>query len=227
MNTINGSLRTVIPSGIEILKDNQVIKFCQSLALMASFLLCDMAWSAKQYTTLSEPVSNAPDVTAFFSFYCPPCYLFSEQYNVVAGINRLRPADAPVTRYHISSMGKFGRELSDAWAVATVMGVADRVEKLMFIAVQQQKAIKSSEDIYTVFLEAGISREAYDAARQSMMVRAFIARQDAMADALMVRGTPSVYVRGRYLIDNSKIRAETPEAYVSEYSELVVELLKK
>ncbi|MFP3439127.1 DsbA family protein [Pantoea sp. SIMBA_133] len=202
-------------------------KFFQSLVLFASLLVCNSAISARPYSTLSQPVPDAPDVTAFFSFYCPPCYLFSEQYNVVAGLNRLRSADNPVAKYHISNMGELGRELSEAWAVATIMGVADRIERSLFIAVQKEKSVKKPEDIYTVFREAGVSQEEYDAAKQSMMVRAFVARQDALANALKVTGTPSVYIKGRYLINNSKIDADTPEAYVAAYAELAAELLKK
>ena len=32
--------------------------------------------SGKQYTELSTPVTNQPDVVEFFSFYCPHCYQF-------------------------------------------------------------------------------------------------------------------------------------------------------
>ncbi|MFP3339161.1 DsbA family protein, partial [Micrococcus sp. SIMBA_131] len=101
-------------------------------------------------------------------------------------------------------MGELGRELSEAWAVATIMGVADRIERSLFIAVQKEKSVKKPEDIYTVFREAGVSQEEYDAAKQSMMVRAFVARQDALANALKVTGTPSVDIKGGYLINNSK-----------------------
>lgn len=202
-------------------------KFFQYLVLFTSLLVCNSAISARSYSTLSQPVSDAPDITAFFSFYCPPCFLFSEQYKVVAGINRLRPADNPVAKYHISNLGELGRELSEAWAVATIMGVADRIERSLFIAVQKEKSVKKAEDIYTIFQKAGVSHEAYDAAKQSMMVRAFLARQDALVDALNVTGTPSVYIKGRYLINNSKIDADTPETYVAAYTELVEKLLNK
>lgn len=204
-----------------------MLKLCMSFALIACLLICHNAFSSKPYSTLHHPVSGVPDVTEFFSFYCPPCYLFSEKYNVVAGINRILPADKPVAKYHISSMGKLGNELSEAWAVASIMGITDRVERALFIAVQQKNVINKAEDIYAVFNEVGISHEVYDAARNSMMVRAFIARQNALAEALQVRSTPSVYIKGRYLVSNSKIKGPTPETYAAEYTKLVAELLKK
>lgn len=200
-------------------------KFCLFAAILAASVLCTSA-SAKPYSTLSPPVPDAPDVVEFFSFYCGPCYLFTDQYPVVAGINRILPAGNSVTRYHVSAMGKLGHELSEAWAVATVTGVTDLVEHRLFIAVQRDRSINKLDDIYAIFREAGISPEAYNSARHSMMTRAFIARQEAMVSAFRVSGTPSFYVKGRYLIDNGGVKAKTPEGYVTAYAGLVSELLK-
>ncbi len=38
--------------------------------------------------------------------------------------------------YHVSLMGKLGNELTEAPAVATVLGVEDKIEGAMFDAVQ-------------------------------------------------------------------------------------------
>lgn len=197
-----------------------------SAALLSLLLFCTGAL-AKPYSTLQNPVNDAPEVVEFFSFYCGPCYLFTNTYPVVSAINKVLPEGKKVVQYHVSAMGKFGHELSEAWAIASVMGVTEQVEQPIFVAVQRDKSINTPEDIVAIFRDAGISPETYNNAKNSMMVKAFIARQEAMVKTFNVRGTPSIYVMGRYLIDNSDVKATTPEGYVTAYSDLVAELLKK
>ncbi|MCS3433514.1 DsbA family protein [Klebsiella sp. BIGb0407] len=197
-----------------------------SAAILTLFLFCSGAF-AKPYSTLQDPVNDAPEVVEFFSFYCGPCYLFTDTYPVVSAINKVLPEGKTVAQYHVSAMGKLGQELSEAWAIASVMGVTEKVEHPIFIAVQRDKSINTPEDISGIFREAGIDSETYNNAKNSIMVKAFIARQEAMVKAFKVKGTPSIYVMGRYLIDNSAVKATTPEAYVTAYADLVSELLKK
>lgn len=199
---------------------------CLLVALLTTLLL-SASESAKPYSTLSQPVADAPAVVEFFSFYCGPCYLFNQQYQVVAGINRVLPTGKTVTRYHVSAMGKLGRELGEAWAIATVTGVADRVERPLFMAVQRDGAIHKLADIQAIFRQAGISPDAYESARHSMMVRAFIARQEDAVSAFGVSGTPSIYVKGRYLIDNGGVKSKTTEGYAAAYAALISELMNK
>ncbi|OON40124.1 hypothetical protein BTJ39_09505 [Izhakiella australiensis] len=193
------------------------------------FCLCFSGYagaSTRAYTPLATPVADAPDVVEFFSFYCGPCFQFVEHYPVVEKINQTLPQGQTVTQYHISAMGKLGNELSEAWAVASVMGVADRVEKPLFIAVQHDRSLHNTDDIKAVFQQAGVSPEQYDGARHSLLVRAFIARQQALAEAFRVTATPSVYVKGRYLINNAAIKADTPDQYVGAFADLVNTLRK-
>lgn len=199
-----------------------------SLSAMAlTFMLFCSGALAQPYSTLQDPVADAPEVVEFFSFYCGPCYLFADKYPVVSAINKDLPEGKKVTQYHVGVMGKFGHELSEAWAIASVMGVTEQVEHPLFIAVQRDKSINTPEDIAAIFSKAGIAPETYNNAKNSMMVKAFIARQDAMIKAFKVRGTPSIYVMGRYLIDNSAVKSTTPEGYATAYADLVSELLKK
>ena len=44
--------------------------------------------SGKEYTELSTPVTNQPDVVEFFSFYCPHCYQFEENFKVPESISK-------------------------------------------------------------------------------------------------------------------------------------------
>ncbi|PKH18420.1 protein disulfide oxidoreductase DsbA [Enterobacterales bacterium CwR94] len=202
-----------------------VIKPWLVLSFLATTLFATQTL-AKPYSTLSPAVADAPEVVEFFSFYCGPCYLFTREYPVIDEIKRVLPAGGILTRYHVSAMGKLGHELSEAWAVASVMGVADNVEQPLFLLAKGKGKLNTSQDIMAVMSASGISPEEYESARNSILVQAFIARQEAMAGAFDVRGTPSIYVNGKYLIDNGAVAANTSKDYATAYAGLVSELLK-
>lgn len=180
----------------------------------------------KEYATLADPIQSQPKVIEFFSFYCNPCYQFVENYPVADSINKILPNGETVTKYHVSVMGPMGNELTEAWAIATVMGKTDDIEKPLFEAVHNKK-ITSITDIKSVFSERGIDAAAYDSARQSIMVKEVIARQNSAVETYSVRGTPTFFVKGKYQINNGGITASTPEGYVDGFAQTVKALLEK
>ncbi len=181
----------------------------------------------KQYSVLQQPVAEAPKVIEFFSFYCGPCYQFTQRYPVSEGINRVLPAGEKVTKYHVSAMGKRGNELTEAWAIAMVMGKSEAVEKPLFESVQKTKNLGSASDIKAIFSHAGVTPAEYESAQNSLAVKALIAKQEAALQQFSVSGTPSFYVNGRYKVNNSGINADTPEGYVAGFAEVVSYLLKQ
>jgi len=179
----------------------------------------------EQYSLQGNPVAAAPAVVEFFSFYCGTCYQFSQNYHVGSAVSKALPTGTSLTRYHVSQMGKLGNELTEAWAVATVLGVEDKIEGALFKALQKQRAINSSEDIQRVFTAAGIDAATYENTRQSMPVKGLIAKQNEAVNAFDVRGTPSFYVAGKYKIENTGIASTSVEGYVKEYAAVVRYLL--
>lgn len=180
----------------------------------------------KEYSTLNNPILSQPKVIEFFSFYCPPCYKLVESYPVTDRINKILPHGETVTKYHVSVMGPMGNELTEAWAIATVMGKTEEIEKPLFDAVQNKK-IDSVADIKHVFAENGIDAAVYENARQSIMVKEVINRQNSAMETYSVRGTPTFYVMGKYKINNGGITASTPEEYVDGFAQTVKVLLEK
>jgi len=179
-----------------------------------------------QYSVLSQPVADAPSVVEFFSFYCGPCYQFTQRYPVSEGINRALPAGEKVIKYHVSMMGKLGNELTEAWAIAMIMGKSDAVEMPLFESVQKARNLQSTADIKQIFSHAGVTSAEYESAQNSLVVKALIAKQEAALRQFSVSGTPSYYVNGRYKVNNSGINANTPEGYVDGFTEVVSYLLK-
>lgn len=201
-----------------------MLRFSMTIFLIFMALLSN-ANARQTYREMDEPVTHAPGVVEFFSFYCPPCYQFAVNYPVIDAINKKLPDGEVVKKYHVSTMGPMGKELSEAWAIATIMGITDRVEKPLFIAVQQQHTIKSIEDIQSIFNTVGVSPQQYDNARHSMLVQSEIIQQNKMAEKFSVQNTPSLYIKGRFQMKNDGFSAKTPDEYIEQYAQQVLQLM--
>lgn len=180
----------------------------------------------KDYTVLKTPVKDAPAVVEFFSFYCPPCAAFSGRLYVSQAVDKILPPGKKVEKYHVSVMGPMGLELTEAWSVAKVLGVEDKVELPLFVATQINRSIKTEASIRQVFIEAGVSERDFDAAKNSMAVRALTAKQQEAAKAYGVTGTPSFFINGKYLVNNGAIKPSTEQNYGKSFADVVSALLK-
>ncbi|MDC9590355.1 thiol:disulfide interchange protein DsbA [Xenorhabdus sp. XENO-10] len=201
------------------------------LVLVGAFMVFNASASGfsegKQYTELKNPVANQPQVLEFFSFYCPHCYQFESIYHVRATIKKNLPAGVTNERYHVDFLGPLGKELTDAWAVAIVMKVEDKVTPILFEGIQKNQTIKSKEDIRNAFIKAGVSGEEYDAALNSFIVKSVANKERQAAKELSLRGVPAVFVKGKYLINNNGIEPRSTQDYAQEFSEVVNYLVNK
>ncbi|MDK2377322.1 DsbA family protein [Serratia fonticola] len=181
-----------------------------------------------QYTKLNTASSEAPDVVEFFSFYCGPCYLFNETYHIGNTISNNLPDNAKFVKYHVGAMGNLGHELTEAWSVAMVLGIQDKVEKPLFEGILKDRTINSMNDIENVFNAAGVTPEEYEKTRGSLPVKSLIYKQNEAVKALKVTGTPAVYVSGKYRINNGGVSlssGDSIELYPKRFSSLVNYLL--
>ncbi|MBH5326260.1 DsbA family protein [Salmonella enterica] len=181
----------------------------------------------KDYTVLKTPVKDAPAVVEFFSFYCPPCAAFSSRFQVSQAVDKILPPGEKVEKYHVSTMGPMGKELTEAWSVAKVLGVEDKVELPLFVAVQINRSIKTEASIRQVFTEAGVSERDYDVAKNSMAVRALTAKQQEAVRAYGVTRTPSFFVKGKYLVNNGAVQPCSEQDYGKSFADVVSALLKQ
>ncbi|EGO6968466.1 DsbA family protein [Salmonella enterica] len=180
----------------------------------------------KDYTVLKTSVKDAPAVVEFFSFYCPPCAAFSDRFFVSQAVEKILPPGKKVEKYHVSAIGPMGQELTEAWSVAKVLGVENKVELPLFVATQVNRSIKTEASIRQVFIEAGVSERDYYAAKNSMAVRALTAKQLEAAKVYGVTGTPSFFVKGKYLVNNGAIQPSTEQDYGKFFADVVSALLK-
>lgn len=208
----------------------------KSNALMATLVISTLFSTAHatsfqegtQYKKLNAATAETPDVVEFFSFYCGPCYLFNDTYHIGNTISSNLPDNAQFAKYHVGAMGSLGNELTEAWSVATVLGIQDKIEKPLFEGVQKDRSINSIKDIEKVFNAAGVTPQEYERTRGSLPVKSLIYKQTEAVKALKVTGTPAVYVSGKYLINNGGVSlssGDSIELYPKRFSSLVNYLL--
>lgn len=198
------------------------------IILFSSLLLfgCVRSAVAQEWTQITPPVADAPAVVEFFSFYCPPCFAFSQTLGVDQAIRNILPEGDRMIKYHVSQLGPLGPELTRAWALAMVMKKTEPVETALFNARMQNRSLHSAEDIREVFMAVTrISKEEYDQKINSPEVKEMVELQERLFREYGVTGTPSVNVLGRYHINNAAFSAFTAEEFRKHYSSVVHQLL--
>lgn len=181
----------------------------------------------KEYTEIKQPVQNLPQVLEFFSFYCPHCYQFENVYKVPQTVEKNLPEGVKMERYHVDFLGPLGPNLTQAWAVAMVLKVEDKVTPVLFEGIQKTQSINTPADIRNAFIKAGISGDEYDAALNSFVVKSLVAKQQNAAQDLKLRGVPAMFVDGKYQVRNNGIAVENAADYAKEFSNVVNYLINK
>lgn len=184
------------------------------------------ASAADKWEVLTSPVSPAPAVVEFFSFYCPACYAFSQTIAVDRAIRQALPEGNKMVKYHASALGPLGHDLTRTWALAMTMKMTDKIESAFFNAIMVEKTLSGPDDIRRIFIAAtGITAEEYDKWYNSEPVTEMVLLQERLFNEYGVRGTPSVYIRGKYHINNMAFSVSPVEQFRASYVSTVRHLL--
>lgn len=177
----------------------------------------------KQYQTLELERSAQAEVVEFFSFYCPHCYSFEEQYKIPAKVKEALPEGTAFKQYHVNFLGRQSENLTRAWALAMALGVEDKVKTALFEAAKAD-SLKSMDDIRQKFLDNGVTAEQFDGGINSFAVNALYNKQLNAAEQFQVRGVPDFYVNGKFRVNPEGL---SHEDFVTDYVDTVKALLQK
>ncbi|WP_159715006.1 thiol:disulfide interchange protein DsbA [Blochmannia endosymbiont of Camponotus nipponensis] len=195
------------------------------------FLSCDSISSSiiegRQYIRLNKTIHNAPQLLEFFSFYCPHCYQFEQIYHISNNIAQTLPKNISFYKYHVNFLGNLGKQLTHAWAVAIALGIENRISPILFIAIQQQQSIHTVEDIRKIFIKSGVDAEEFDATWNSVLVKSLVLDQEQAAINFHLKGVPSIFVNGKYMVKNEKLDVSSVNAYIKQFCELLNLLIDK
>lgn len=154
----------------------------------------------KHYIEVRQVPSTQKEVVEFFSFYCPHCYDFELNYKIPSKIKAKLPEGAVLKQYHVNFLGRQSENLTRAWALAMALGVEDKVKTPLFENAQKD-AIKSMDDIRTIFIVNGVSAEQFDGGINSFAVNGLVNKQVQLAESFKVRGVPAFFVNEQFQIN--------------------------
>jgi thiol:disulfide interchange protein DsbA len=145
-----------------------------------------------------EPVStgNKIEVLEFFSYGCVHC---NEYEPSVRAWQSRQPKDVQLVLIPATFNGNFALYARGFYA-AQSLGVADKLHEKMFAAVWgvQGHAANNIEQLADLYAGLGVDRAKFLEAARSMGVAAKISSTTEKSERMLLQGTPTFYVDGKY-----------------------------
>lgn len=160
------------------------------------------------YTVINQgPATAKPEITEFFSFYCPHCYNFSK--SEIPKIKASLPDGVVFKQNHVDFInGNMGVEMSRAFAVAHQLKVDEKMEAAIFSAIHDKKQhFTNRDDIKALFVANGVDGDAFDAAANSFMVSAQMSKMKRDTQNAKISGVPALVVNGKYRVETGAIKS--------------------
>ncbi|MCL1049305.1 thiol:disulfide interchange protein DsbA/DsbL [Shewanella abyssi] len=186
----------------------------KTLLVALAFLVAPMAAMAADYkegvhyTVVNEgPATAKPEITEFFSFYCPHCYTFAK--SEVPKIKASLPEGVVFKQNHVDFInGNMGVEMSRAFAVAHQLKVDGKMETAIFSAIHDKKQhFTNRDDVKAIFVANGVDGKAFDAAANSFMVNAQMSKMKRATQNAKISGVPALVVNGKYRVETGAIKS--------------------
>ncbi|MDB2355684.1 MULTISPECIES: thiol:disulfide interchange protein DsbA/DsbL [unclassified Pseudoalteromonas] len=180
-----------------------------------------------QYTVLDIEKSSTPQVTEFFSFYCPHCFKFEP---VAKALEKSLPSGAEFVKSHVNFLGGLSPQvqsnLSYAYIIAKQNGKGEQVADQIFKSIHVQRApLDNIKDVKQLLELNGIDNAKFDQEIASMPViaaeRAMQDKQKKFSKLGALTGVPTFIVNDKYKININTIKSQ------QQLDELVAFLLKQ
>lgn len=179
------------------------------LLVMVPFILPTQAnaqvelWQeGKHYKVISDSKTAKPEVTEFFSFWCPACFRAEP---LVKQIKSQLPDGVAFNKIHVNFMGMAGPQAQNDATMAMQIGRALKKEDAMNGAIfnyihRQRSVINDLSDLRSIFVVNGVDGEQFDKLAKSFSVRSLVKRNnDKLAEFREhVSGVPNFIVNGKY-----------------------------
>ena len=178
------------------------------------------------YVEVKGQLSKQPQVTEYFSFYCPHCYR-SEPF--MADVKRLLAKPEAFKKVHVDSMPgrsvEIEHELTKALTVAKLLDAEEKLIPAIFKYIHVDKGtFTTAKDVKELFVLHGVDANKYDSLIKSFQVKATANKMRKDTEALRRQGVTTVPT----LIINNKYKPELKQIKtMAEYKALVAFLLEK
>ncbi len=152
------------------------------------------------------PQTKTREIKEYFSFLCPHCFEF--YLNVLPKLEERLPEDVKFTQSHVDFLGgQTGKDLSRAFAVAELLNVKDKMEKVLFDAIHvKRQHIVNLSDIRKLFVASGVDGKEFDSVVNSFAVNARVAKMARDAKDDRINGVPELVINGKYKVLKKEIK---------------------
>lgn len=210
----------------------KLIRLISTLAATLLLTLSFQSFSAKfeaglHYNVIAEKKSSIPELTEYFSYYCPTCRAY-EPY--LDDFKKIMPERAKFNKVHVDFMGQTSPEiqfmLGKALIIAEKTGIDSQFSAAVFKYLQTDRAtITDEKDIRNIFVLSGGEGKKFDQGMKSFSVvsEAKMKKkiQDKLSKSRQLTSVPTMVVNGKYLINSKSLDRNN---FFAEYNELVAYL---
>lgn len=171
-----------------------------ALSVTPSLLL-----AADPFEVLATPVpqdsSGKIEVLEFFHYGCPHCRNF---YPLIQEWKKSLPDDVRFSAVPAIWGREQLRALARLYYAAEGMGVLEKVEPAVFVAIQdEKKPLFTEAEVRAWIGSTGVKADEFMDIYSSFAVQGQVQRADQLARTYRVQGVPTVAVGGRYLTSAS------------------------
>ena len=178
------------------------------------------------YLVLDGAITNSPQITEYFSFYCPACF---KQEPLMNELKAALPEGAVFKKNHVDGMpgrnSKIEHALTKALIAADILNVESKVVPAIFNFIHVNKNnFASDKDIKDLFISNGVEAGKFDKAFKSFSVNAQAKKMQKKTAAIRKQGhtsVPTLIINGKYKPVTNKIKS------MAEYKALINYLLAK
>lgn len=179
----------------------------------------------EHYVKVAQTASSKPQVTEFFSFYCPHCYRFERTLEM---IEQDLPAGVSVVKNHVDGTPlaplDIQKSLTLGLSLANKMKMAKPISAAIFAEnhVKKNKILKV-EQLKSLFADNGIDDKKFDRAIKSPVIKGAAKRMRNQWNALPTDirriGVPALVINQKYWINLSSLNTR------DDYKDLIAYLL--
>lgn len=173
----------------------------------------------KQYHEVepSQPTTTGDqiEVIEFFSYACPHCFEF--QPKLESWLQRAGK-DIKLVRVPVTFDRASWALLAKAYYAEKALGAIEKIHDPLFEAIHiKDRHFDNEQELADFFAQHGVKRQAALDALNSFTVDVDLRRAKRMVRTYDVRGTPSMAVAGKYLVDPSDTGGQQAMLDVVDY----------
>lgn len=186
---------------------------------------------SEEYKALHNKIEEPQNITQFFSFYCGHCLNYELNYKVPEQIQqRLKEVGSQTEfkQYHVDFMGGLSEELTDAWSVALLKDMGEKVKADIFYGIRDNQ-IRTKKDILAVFEKHGLNKEEFEKVAQSLQAKALSKRQRDLANELNIGSVPNFIALEKYELNPQAIAKgiRTQDDFFKKYINVLLSITEK